>query len=186
MKLKRVLLVDNYDSFTYNLSHLIEALDVLVDVVRNDEIQFNELEKYTHVVISPGPGLPEEAGEIMNLLNHLDSKVPMLGVCLGMQAMALHLGGQLYNQDDVKHGVEVTVHSSGGKLFNLTPSEFKVGLYHSWAVTEGQGDFVVTAFGPKEVVMGLENAERKMYGVQFHPESIMTPEGKNILKSFLD
>lgn len=156
---------------------------MLVDVKRNNET-ISTIDMYDKIVLSPGPGLPNEAGGMMNLIGKVDSKIPVLGVCLGMQAIAEYSGGTLYNQKEVKHGVAEKIRCEASLLFKDLPSEMEVGLYHSWAV-EGNGEFAVTARSESGVVMAIENQERKFYGVQFHPESIMTPNGKDILHNFL-
>ncbi|XOV67908.1 MAG: anthranilate synthase component II [Fluviicola sp.] len=182
--MKRILLVDNFDSFTYNLVHYLEALSCEVDVRFNTEIPEQILETYDAVVLSPGPGLPEESGELMTLIANYKGKVPILGVCLGMQALAIELGGALYNQQLVKHGVQERISVKRGVLFSVDQEDFVVGLYHSWGVSI-EGDYHVTAKSQNGVVMAIENDRLRCYGVQFHPESIMTPGGKEVLKRFL-
>jgi anthranilate synthase/aminodeoxychorismate synthase-like glutamine amidotransferase len=181
--LQQILLLDNFDSFTYNLKHYLTNLGNQVDVVRNN-IEILNLSDYDKIVLSPGPGLPKEAGYMMDILKKVDGKVPVLGVCLGMQAIALHLDGEIYNQEKVKHGVEEKVLCSDSILFKGIPNQIKVGLYHSWAVKEHL-KYSVTARSESDVIMAIENRERKLYGVQFHPESIMTPNGIDILENFL-
>ena len=183
--MKRILLLDNYDSFTYNLAHYLIGLNVAVDVRRNDEKVINPLD-YDGVVLSPGPGLPKEAGILMDVIQQCDGKIPVLGVCLGMQGIAEFLGGELYNLNEVKHGVPEKVKLENSELFKGMDSEIEVGLYHSWAVKPYSGEFNEIAFSENEVLMGLSNSERKLYGVQFHPESVMTPKGKEILANFLE
>jgi anthranilate synthase component 2 len=133
--------------------------------------------------LSPGPGLPDEAGDLMSFLADSAGRIPIFGVCLGMQAMAIYLGGELYNQESVKHGVQITVDCTESVLFGH--SSIEVGLYHSWAIREG-GDYVVTAKSKDNVIMAIENMDRLMFGVQFHPESIMTPEGFQIIRKFIN
>lgn len=183
--MQRILLLDNFDSFTYNLCHYLEQLDVKVDVFRNDDI-IPSLEKFDKVVLSPGPGLPENAGCMTDLINRVKGVKPVLGVCLGMQAIAQVLGGDLYNQENVKHGLEETIYQNGSFLYKDLPKELQVGLYHSWAVKKGKGVFRITAVSKDDIVMSIENEALKLYGVQFHPESIMTPEGLKILQNFLN
>lgn len=154
-----------------------------VDVRRNNE-SISGIDMYDKIILSPGPGLPREAGCMMELLRQVDSHIPVLGVCLGMQAIAECCGGNLYNQKEVKHGVSEPIDCEPSVLFEDLPKELNVGLYHSWAVAE-QGDFNVTARSKSGIVMAIENAQRKMYGVQFHPESVMTPNGKDMLRNFL-
>lgn len=181
--MQRILLLDNFDSFTYNLAHYLRNLNVQVDVVRNN-VPIQAVFQYDKIVLSPGPGLPNEAGNLMEILQEVDGKIPVLGVCLGMQAIALHLGGELYNLNDVKHGVQESVSVEGGSLFQGVPSRIDVGLYHSWAVRENL-NYEVIANSEANVVMAIQNVERKLYGVQFHPESIMTPNGLKILENFV-
>ncbi len=181
--MQRILLLDNFDSFTYNLAHYLRNLNVEVDVVRNN-VPIQAVFQYDKIVLSPGPGLPNEAGNMMELLQEVDGKIPVLGVCLGMQAIALHLGGELYNLNDVKHGVQESVTVKGASLFEGVPSRIDVGLYHSWAVRENS-NYEIIATSDSGVVMAIQNLERKLYGVQFHPESIMTPNGLNILENFV-
>ena len=182
--LKHVLLLDNYDSFTYNLKHYISSLGCDVTVIRNDEFDM-DFSLFSHVVFSPGPGLPVDAGELMNILKFTDGKIPVLGVCLGMQGVAEYLGGELYNQEKVKHGVSEVIHTHDCMLFKGIESEVEVGLYHSWAV-RGGGEYEITAMSESGVVMAIENVSRKMYGIQFHPESVMTPKGKLIINNFIN
>lgn len=154
-----------------------------VDVVMNDELNSLNIGDYQGVVLSPGPGLPEEAGDLMKFLANHAGRIPIFGVCLGMQAMAIYLGGELYNQECVKHGVQTTVDCTESILFSH--SSIEVGLYHSWAIREG-GDYVVTAKSRDNVIMAIENMDRLLFGVQFHPESIMTTEGFQIIRKFIN
>ena len=182
--MKPVLLLDNYDSFTYNLEHLLIGLGVEVTTVRNDDT-IRDLADYSHIVLSPGPGLPRHAGDMMSIIQLAQNlQIPILGVCLGMQAIAEYLGGCLYNQSSVKHGVSELIALEKVPLFNGLESEIEVGLYHSWAIHE-EGDFEIIARSKSGVAMALQNSQAKMAGVQFHPESIMTPSGKKILANFL-
>ena len=186
--MQRILLLDNYDSFTYNLEHYLSSQEVKVDVVRNDELNGVDAicDKYDKMVISPGPGLPREAKGMMELIKMVHGKIPVLGVCLGMQAIAEFLGGELYNQKEVKHGVEETITIVESPLFEGLQSEINVGLYHSWSVLEGKGDFEITARTKNGVIMAIQNLASKMHGVQFHPESVMTPDGMQIIQNFLN
>ena len=181
--LKRILILDNYDSFTYNLKHYFSSLGCDVTVVFNDELDV-DLSNFSHIVISPGPGLPSDTKVLFDVLKTVDGKIPVLGVCLGMQAICEFLGGEIYNQSIVKHGVSELINTEPCALFDSIERTFEVGLYHSWAVNDF-GDYVVTAKSDSDVVMAIENKDRKMYGVQFHPESIMTQNGKAILLNFL-
>jgi len=182
--LKQILLLDNYDSFTFNLQHYLIGFNVEVDVVRND-VKIDTMSKYDGIVVSAGPGLPKDAGALMEVLSFAQGSIPVLGVCLGMQGMCEFLGGELYNQSVVKHGVKEVVQIESGALFGGVDSEIEVGLYHSWAVDDG-GDYEVVARSKNNVIMAIENRDSKFYGVQFHPESIMTTSGKQIIKNFID
>ncbi len=182
--MKQILLFDNYDSFTYNLKHYLEALDVSVVVVRNDEI-VKDLFQYNGIVLSPGPGLPEESGHLMKLISQVKTKIPILGVCLGMQAIAEEYGWELFNQRKVKHGVSEYINTVKSVLFNNEMNTIKVGLYHSWAVKATNNDLKITATSKDGIVMAVENVKDMVYGVQFHPESILTPQGKQVLANFI-
>lgn len=179
----RLLLLDNYDSFTYNLEHYLVDLGADVTVRRNDMCDVDPLE-YDAIILSPGPGLPGDAGCMPELLRTVKGQVPVLGVCLGMQAMAEQLGSSLYNQEAVRHGVEEYIFPEKVPFFEGISNPTVVGLYHSWAV-HPEGDFTVTAMSANHIVMAIENRELNWYGVQFHPESVMTPQGKQMLANFM-
>lgn len=182
--MQRLLLLDNYDSFTFNLAHYLTGLGVEVEVMKNDAINIDPL-SFDGIVLSPGPGLPRDAGRMNEIIQLSVDKIPVLGVCLGMQAIGEFLGGELYNLHQVKHGVQETVQLLRSPLFEDLKEEMEVGLYHSWAVKEDSGDFQSIAKARNGVLMALSNEKRKLYGVQFHPESVMTPLGKTILKNFV-
>lgn len=138
------------------------------------------------IVLSPGPGLPENAGRMMDVIEKVKGKIPVLGICLGMQAIAEYLGGELSNKNEVSHGVQQTVTNlKNSPLFVELPAEFQVGLYHSWQVSSNENYKVNARSVSDETIMAISNEKMKLYGVQFHPESIMTPQGKDILKAFL-
>lgn len=180
----KVLLVDFYDSFTFNLSHYFEQLNVDVTVIRHDYLNLDELSSYDAIVLSPGPGLPKEKRNLTELLAQYVGVKPILGVCLGMQALAEYLGGSLVNQSVVKHGVQEVIHvTQHTGLFANLPPVFHVGLYHSWKV-EGLTQFQ-TASTAGGVCMSIEHPAKKLYGVQFHPESILTEHGLELLANFL-
>lgn len=186
----RILIIDNYDSFTYNLLHYVEQFADDVTVVRNDVISIEETEQYTHYIISPGPGLPAQAGITMEIIKKYHSIKPILGVCLGCQAIAEFFGGKLYNQQLVAHGIKRPILKTEKRsvLLKGMPEKFEVGLYHSWAIEESslpQG-FFITAKGITGVVMAFEHERYPLYGVQFHPESIMTENGISIIKNWLN
>jgi len=183
----KVLLVDNYDSFTFNLSHLLEGLDADVWVVRNDEITEEQIVWCEKVVLSPGPGVPLESLGMMDVLKKTIGKKPILGVCLGMQALAEYFDDEIYNLDKVYHGVQKKIKVEKGTLFKGLSLELNVALYHSWAVSLNDNSvFDICAVSEDNVLMAIEHKELPVFGIQFHPESILTPEGRLILKNFLD
>lgn len=190
--MEKILVFDNYDSFTYNLVHLIEKVSdkVQVDVVRNDQLKLEDAEKYDRIILSPGPGIPEEAGDLIALINKCRGRKPILGVCLGQQAIAVAEGGKLINLDEVYHGVATRMKVTGPDttLFRKLETGFFAGRYHSWVVDEKTlpAKYAVTARDEKGYIMAIENRAEKIYGVQFHPESIMTECGEEIMKNFLN
>lgn len=180
----KVVLVDFYDSFTFNLAHYLEQLDAVVTVIRHDYLNLEEINSFDAIVLSPGPGLPKEKVNLGRLLKEFVGVKPILGVCLGMQALSEHIGGTLVNQKLVKHGVQETMHvSNHSGLFAGLPSDYQVGLYHSWKV-EGLTQ-LQTASTSNGTCMSIEDPTRKLYGVQFHPESILTEHGLVLLSNFL-
>lgn len=185
----RVLLLDNFDSFTYNIVHYLEQCDVTVDVVTNREVEIAALESYDAVVFSPGPGLPPEAGKLMEAVAEaIEKNLPVLGVCLGMQALAIHSGDSLYNQEIVKHGLseEIPGMKEDSLFYAGIQKPFEVGLYHSWAVDLKPGSpFQPTAYTKTGILMSMEIPEKKIYAVQFHPESILTPQGLKMIENFV-
>ena len=181
----KVVLVDFYDSFTFNLSHYLEQLNVEVTVIRHDYLNLAEINEYDAVVLSPGPGLPKEKHNLMELLSMYVGKKPILGVCLGMQAIALHLGASLENQQEVKHGVQgkLIVKDHSG-LFKGLSNEFLVGLYHSWKVMNVPETWQTSKLD-NGVLMSIEVPSQLLYAVQFHPESILTEQGLPLLSNFI-
>ena len=178
-------MIDFYDSFTFNLAHYLEALEVELMTKRYDELVAQDFLELNAIVLSPGPGLPKEKQGLSDILTENIGKIPILGVCLGMQALVEHLGGSLENQQQVKHGVSELIQTqSNSLLFKNLPTQFEVGLYHSWMVKCPE-DWI-TARSMNGVPMAIELPALKVFGVQFHPESIMTPQGKRILQNFLD
>jgi len=184
--LQRILLLDNYDSFTFNLYHILIGFDIELDVIKNDEIKTENLSQYDKIILSPGPGLPKDANLMMDVIAYADSRIPLLGVCLGMQGIAEHLNGSIFNQDFVRHGEMEKISIINGELFKDLPNSMDVGLYHSWAVEKEGGDYITNATSLNGTVMAIENRDRKLYGVQFHPESIMTPKGNKLIENFLN
>jgi anthranilate synthase component 2 len=184
----KILLIDNYDSFTYNLVHYLEGFDCEVDVVLNDQLDFNKIGTYDKLVISPGPGLPENSGELMKVLESFSDKKPILGVCLGFQALVVHFEGEIFNQETVKHGqAEKGKFDSDSKLFKGIEPEFNIGLYHSWAAKKDNfpSSLKITGESENGVIMSFEHESWPIAGVQFHPESILTEHGKAIIQNFL-
>ncbi len=187
----KLLVFDNYDSFTYNIMHALRDLGVNPDVVRNDRITPEECAAYDKIVISPGPGIPSEAGVLLPMIKHcssLPSPIPMLGVCLGHQAIAESFGGSLYNLPEVYHGISTPADIiADSPLFNGLGKKVDVGRYHSWAVDkESLPDCLeVTAVDSEGIIMALQHKVLPVYGVQFHPESILTPQGMTIIENWL-
>ena len=186
----KILLLDNYDSFTFNLLQLLrEAGAEKVGVIANDRISIKEASTYDAIVISPGPGLPEEAGITCQLIKELGPSHKILGICLGMQAIARVYGGILYQPGLILHGETINVFPCQpvDLLFEGLKSDFEAGLYHSWAVDKNQlpGDLEITAFDRRKVPMALSHLKFNVRGVQFHPESIMTPDGRQMISNWL-
>ncbi len=190
-----ILVFDNYDSFTYNLVHLVEKIThQKVDVFRNDEIALEDVDKYDKIILSPGPGIPEEAGLLLPLIKCYAATKSILGVCLGHQAIGQAFGGTLTNLSSVYHGVAtpITVNRQPStvnrRLFNGLPDEIIVGRYHSWVVNdEGfPAELEVTARDENNFIMALQHKTYDVQGVQFHPESVLTPEGEKIMRNWLE
>jgi anthranilate synthase component 2 len=203
----KILVFDNYDSFTYNLVHLVEKiLHQKVEVYRNDQIPLEKVKEYDKIILSPGPGIPEEAGLLLPLIKEYASSKSILGVCLGHQAIGEAFGGKLVNLETVYHGVatpvkivrrqtsnvnnektsRLTSHVSHN-LFKGLPDEFEAGRYHSWIVSDENfpGELEVTARDENNYIMGLQHKSFDVQGVQFHPESVLTPRGEDILRNWL-
>ncbi|MBI3134355.1 MAG: aminodeoxychorismate/anthranilate synthase component II [Bacteroidetes bacterium] len=184
----KILLIDNYDSFTYNLVHYLEGAGAAVTIWRNDEIQFDQLGVFDKFVISPGPGLPREAGQLNQFLKSVAPEKPVLGVCLGFQALVELYDGEIYNQQQVKHGVAERCRLvADSDLFRGIAPEFNVGLYHSWAADPEKFPPVlkITAQSEHDVIMAFEHVTLPVYGVQFHPESILTESGNQLIRNFV-
>ncbi|NAW50267.1 aminodeoxychorismate/anthranilate synthase component II [Elizabethkingia argentiflava] len=186
----KILVLDNYDSFTYNLVQMIEnILDQGVDVFRNNEISLEEVDRYDKIILSPGPGIPAEAGILLELVQKYASKKDILGVCLGQQAIAESFGGKLINLTEIYHGVatEVKILKKNALLFKDLPPAFEAGRYHSWAVSDENFPeaLEITAVDNKGMIMALQHKIYNTHAVQFHPESILTPLGEKILSNFL-
>ena len=184
----KTVIIDNYDSFTYNLAHLVKELGAEVDVLRNDKFELEELEKYDKIILSPGPGIPEEAGLLLEVIRTYAGRKPMLGVCLGEQAIGQVFGGKLTNLSEGFHGIQTNVKiKNKDYIFDGLPTEIPVGRYHSWVV-DADGfpeELVVTAISPEGQIMALKHREYDVHGIQFHPESVLTPDGKQIVGNWL-
>ncbi len=187
--MKKIVVIDNYDSFTYNLVHYLEAMDAEVTVLRNDEFDLEELEEFEKIILSPGPGIPDEAGLLKDVIRKYAATKSILGVCLGQQAIGEVFGGQLINLDEVFHGVatKIKITVDDEVLFQDLPSEFEVGRYHSWVVQSPLPmDLEITAVDETGQIMALRHKTFDVRAVQFHPESVLTPNGKQILANWLN
>lgn len=187
--MKKILVIDNYDSFTYNLVHYLEELGGTVTVKRNDKFQMDEVAVYDKIILSPGPGIPDEAGLLKELIKAYAGEKSILGVCLGQQAIAEVFNGKIFNLDMVFHGVATTVTQSVDDevLFQGLPRSFEAGRYHSWTVdTDLPQDLEATSLDENGQIMSLRHKKFDVKGVQFHPESVLTPNGKKILKNWLE
>lgn len=185
-----VLVIDNYDSFTYNLVHLINELGYEAEVWRNDKFELADVAKYNKILLSPGPGIPEEAGLLMDVIKTYASTKSIMGVCLGQQAIAEAFGGSLLNLGRPMHGIATPIEilDKNELLFKDCPENIEVGRYHSWVVNPADipDDLMVTAVDKDGQIMAVRHQKFDVCGVQFHPESVLTPSGKQIMKNWLD
>lgn len=185
----KVLVIDNYDSFTYNLVHYLEDLNCDVTVVRNDKLSLDDVEPFDKIVLSPGPGIPDEAGLLKPIIKRFAPTKSILGVCLGQQAIGEVFGGSLINLDEVYHGIatKITITVDDEPLFKDMDKEIEVGRYHSWVVNPDLPDSLeATSFDANGQVMSLRHKVYDVKGVQYHPESVLTPNGKQILKNWIN
>lgn len=186
----KIAVIDNYDSFTYNLVHYLEELGGEVIVLRNDEFDLEELHPFSKILLSPGPGIPDEAGLLKQVIKHYASTKSILGICLGQQAIGEVYGGSLTNLNKVFHGVssKVIISVKDELLFKSIPSEIEVGRYHSWVVSteDFPEDLEITSTDENGQIMSLRHKKFDVRAVQFHPESVLTPHGKTILKNWLE
>ena len=185
----KVVIIDNYDSFTYNLAHLVKELGASVTVYRNDQFSLNQLEPFDKILLSPGPGIPSEAGLLTDVIRTYAGRKPMLGVCLGHQAIGEVFGAKLSNLPEVYHGVATPCELVGhDALFAGMESRFTIGRYHSWVVS--REDFPetleVTALSDDGNIMALRHRNYAIWGIQFHPESVLTPDGRQIIANWLE
>jgi len=185
----KVLVLDNYDSFTYNLVYLLRQMDLELEVHRNDRITPEQALAFQTIILSPGPGIPSEAGNMPDIIAKCVGQVPILGICLGHQAIAEFVGASLINRSLVLHGVqhEMEITAPESALFKGLNNKLLVGRYHSWEVDKKSlpDSMNVTAIDDQGCVLAMEDLERKLYGLQFHPESIMTPEGPAMVRNFI-
>ncbi|MCK4920866.1 MAG: aminodeoxychorismate/anthranilate synthase component II [Bacteroidales bacterium] len=187
----KILVIDNYDSFTYILVNYLRELSGLeIDVFRNDKIDLDEIGKYDKILISPGPGVPHEAGITIDLIKRWAPQKSILGVCLGCQAIAESYGGEIFNLESVYHGVatNMSVKDSSDRLFREIPENFLAGRYHSWVIKEENlpSDIKITARDDKGLIMAVTHKKYDLKGVQFHPESVLTKHGKKMIANWLD
>jgi anthranilate synthase component 2 len=187
----KVLMIDNYDSFTYNLVHIVKKLGFEIDVFRNDKIDIETVNQYTKIMLSPGPGIPSEAGILQEIVKRYASSKSILGVCLGHQCIGEVFGGKLTNLDHVFHGIATPitlVNSKDPVLFNTIPDHFAVGRYHSWVVDAAgfPEELEITALDETGKIMALRHKKYDVRGVQFHPESILTEHGEKIIQNWLN
>lgn len=184
----KCLLFDNYDSFTYNLRHMLLELGLEVDVRRNDRLTLDQVEAYDRIVLSPGPGIPSEAGLLLPLIRRYAATKPMLGICLGEQAIAEAFGATLRNLNEVYHGVCSDIRVvAGDPLFEGLGTGFRAGRYHSWVVSSEElpACLEVTAVDRQGLIMGLRHRKYNLRGIQFHPESVLTPKGRTLLENWI-
>lgn len=184
----KVTIIDNYDSFTYNLAHLVRELGADVEVFRNDKFALEQLEAFDKIILSPGPGIPDEAGLTLKVIERYCRQKPILGVCLGHQAIGQYFGGKLINLSTVYHGVQAPIHIvKDDYLFKGLPNTFMAGRYHSWVVDkEGLPETLeIIAESDEGQIMALRHRSLDVRGIQFHPESVLTPDGKILIENWL-
>jgi anthranilate synthase component 2 len=187
----KILILDNYDSFTYNLVHMVEDITGEYPAVfRNDEIEISEIDAYDLIILSPGPGIPDEAGILKETIKTYAGKKPIFGVCLGLQAITEVFGGSLENMDEVFHGVATTmsITKKDAVIYNDFSAEFEAARYHSWRASKKDfpAELEITAEDEFGDIMSLEHKEFSISAVQFHPESILTPMGEKMVRNFID
>ncbi len=187
--MKKILVIDNYDSFTYNLVHYLQDLNCDVTVKRNDKLTLEEVDNFDKILLSPGPGIPDEAGLLKPIIKEYAATKSILGICLGQQAIAEVFGGEIENLDNVYHGVstEIELTDQDEVLYKGLPNKLEVGRYHSWVVNKTLPEGLIsTSIDENGEIMSLKHKEFDVRAVQYHPESILTPQGKQILKNWVD
>jgi len=187
--MKKILVIDNYDSFVYNLVHYLEAFDAQVDVVRNKSINLQAVNQYDKILLSPGPGIPDEAGQLKSLINEYYQTKPILGVCLGQQAIMEVFGGTLENLKTVYHGISTSINITAEDevLYQNLPNQIEVGRYHSWVVHKTLPEVLeATSVDDDGNIMSLRHKDYDVRAVQYHPESVLTPHGKIIIQNWLN
>jgi len=184
------IVIDNYDSFTYNLVQYIGKVNSEIKVFKNDEIDINDIRELNpeHIIISPGPGRPENSGVSLDIINQLKTKIPILGICLGHQAIAYTHGAKIINSDNIYHGKTSEIYHNGDQIFSDIEDPFIATRYHSLVIDKKSlnKDFEIIAWTESEVIMGIKHLQYPLYGLQFHPESILTYNGFEIIKNFLN
>lgn len=189
IKSAKIVVIDNYDSFTYNLVHLLQECGQEATVLRNDKFDLGDLDEFDHILLSPGPGIPEEAGLLLDVIKRYGQSKKILGICLGMQAIAEVFGGELYNLEKPVHGTasKIQIVDKDETLFGDLPQSFDVGRYHSWAVNTGKlpAELRITATDQQGTIMALSHQSLAIKGVQFHPESVLTEYGKEMIQNWL-
>jgi anthranilate synthase component 2 len=187
----KILIVDNHDSFTYNLLQMVEQIVGKTNVVvaKNDEIALKKIEDFDKIILSPGPGIPKEAGLLMEIIQEFSTKKPILGVCLGLQAIVEYFGGDLYNLSKIYHGIgtEISILQPSAIIFTNISQNPIVGRYHSWAANTKNfpNQLQITSKDQDGIVMSIQHCCLPIHAVQFHPESILTPQGKQMLENFI-
>lgn len=186
----KILVIDNYDSFVYNLVHYLQELDCEVTIKRNDQFKLEEVTAYDRILLSPGPGIPDEAGMLKDIIRTYAGKKPILGVCLGLQAIGEVFGGSITNLSEVYHGVstKAKIVVNDELFFKGLGDEIEIGHYHSWVVTKDDLPEIleITSLDENGHIMSLRHREFDLRGVQFHPESVLTPKGKEMIKNWID
>ncbi len=187
--MKKVLVIDNYDSFTYNLVHYLKDFNCEVTVKRNDKLKLDEVEKFDKILLSPGPGIPDEAGLLKPIIKKYAPTKSILGICLGQQAIAEVFGGKIENLNKVYHGVSTNIEliNDDNVLYKNMPKKLEVGRYHSWVVSKDlPEELIATSVDKNGEIMSLKHIDYDVRAVQYHPESILTPKGKKILKNWVE